>query len=249
MSDISRHPFDTEATQAEIDEFMRIAAVPGASAEYLHDWELAHGYRERDSMNPTVLHETQKVAEAAPSQVSAKLPDGTTFTGTTEDVAAKVAEQLARNAEAARVQSDGAPRNANGTFAAKQPGLLDGADQVTSDLVLKALAAQGIDPDALRDATAMKSHEKAWAHASREWLATQTPESYPGGAALQKELQKKLEILGLTDYPSAANIQRAYDAVCADADRYIALRDAKTPQELEAILGKTAREHDQIRRG
>ena len=66
--------------------------------------------------------------------------------------------------------------------------------------------------------------------------STQTPESYPGGAALQEELQKKREILGLTDYPSAANIQRAYDAVRADADRYVALRDAKTPQELEAIL-------------
>lgn len=247
MSEISKHPLEGKMTQEQIDTYMKLDYHEGQA--YLHELELGAGLRVRDELNPERLHEVVQVAEAAPSQVSAKLPDGTTFTGTAAEVSAKVAEQLVRNAETARVQSDGAPRNANGTFAAKQPGLLDGADQVTSDLVLKALAAQGIDPDALRDATAMKSHEKAWAHASREWLATQTPESYPGGAALQEELQKKLEILGLTDYPSAANIQRAYDAVRADADRYVALRDAKTPQELEAILGKTAREHDQIRRG
>jgi hypothetical protein len=241
MSEISKHPFDVEATKDEIDEFMKTTAVPGASAEYLHEWELAHGYRERDELNPSVLHQTDKVAEPAKPQVSAKLPDGTTFTGTSEEVSAKVTEHLIRQAEAARGD---VPRNANGTFAEKQPGLLDGADRVTSDLVMKSLLAQGIDPDALRDATAMKSHEKAWAHASKEWLATQTPDSYSPSVEVNAEIQKKLVLLKLTDYPSAANIQKAYDLVCADADRWVALRDAKTPEEIEAIIGKTQRESE-----
>jgi hypothetical protein len=244
MSNISPDPMDTQMTQAEIDEMMKLNTT-GEMSAFRERWLLDHGYVQRDEYRPDVLHKVQKVAEAAPKfkiKVAGQEFTANTLAELEAQYTPVLQAAMAANA-AARVQTDDAPRNANGTFA-KQPTVTDDADRITNDLVLKTLLKEGIDPDALRDATALKSHEKAWAHASKEWLATQTPESYPGGEQLGVEMQKKLELLGLTDYPSAANIQKAYDAVCADADRYIALRDAKTPEEIEAIIGKTQRESE-----
>lgn len=246
MSEISKHPLEGKMTQEQIDTYMKLDYHEGQA--YLHELELGAGLRVRDELNPERLHEVAQPVAAAEPKFKIKVAGVEYTADTLEELNAQYEPALKAILAANQAKANDVPRNSNGTFA-KQPSVTDGADQVTNDLVLKTLRDQGIDPDALRDATALKSHEKAWAAASKEWLATQTAESYPGGAELQAELQRKLEILGLTDYPSAANIQRAYDAVCADANRYIALRDAKTPQEIEEILGKTQREHESIRRG
>ena len=237
MSEISKHPLEGKMTQEQIDTYMKLDYHEGQA--YLHELELGAGLRVRDELNSERLHEVAQPVAAAEPKFKIKVAGVEYTADTLEELNAQYEPALKAILAANQAKANDVPRNSNGTFAEKQPGLLDGADQVTSDLVMKSLLAQGIDPDALRDATALKSFEKSWMHAGKEWLATQTPESYPGGADLQKAVQDKLEILGLMDYPSAANIQKAYDAVCADADRYVALRDAKTPEEIEAILGKT----------
>jgi hypothetical protein len=72
---------------------------------------------------------------------------------------------------------------------------------------------------------------------------------HPGGEHMVELIGTKLAELGLTDKPSAQSIQKAYDALCADADQYVALRDAKSPREIEEIWGKTGRMEARIRGG
>jgi hypothetical protein len=248
MSDISKHPFDTEATQAEIDEYMKIAAVPGASAEFIHEWELSHGYRVRDSMNPERLHEVVQPTVEAPKTMSVKVGDQVFTANTTEELAA-ISERAIQAAIAARTGD--VARNANGTFA-KQPSVTDGADKITNGLVTRALQEElGIKPEELQAAVAgireNNNHTSSWAMATKEFL-NRNPD-YKGDEGTKDMLARKIQELGLAETPSVASIQRAYDALSEEAERYLKVQDAKSPQEIRDALGITQREQGRLRYG
>jgi hypothetical protein len=245
VSDVSKHPLEGNLSQEELDTLMTMQTGAEISA-YMHELELSHGLRVRDEYNPERLHEVVQEAEVAP-KFSIKIGDEVFTADTTEELAAKseaalVARVQKTQADAAAAAGDQA-RNKNGTFRA-QPRVTDDADEITNDIVTKALQARGIDMDALKEASDGKRYEKSWAEAAGEWIATQTPESYPGGEQLKEQVAVKIRELGLEGQPSAASIQKAYDLVVAEAEQYLKLQKATSSAEIQEIIGKTAREND-----
>jgi hypothetical protein len=243
MSEISKHPLEGNLSQEELDQLMTMQTGAEISA-YMHELELTHGLRVRDAMNPERLHEVEQVAP----KYSIKIGDETFTADTTEELSAKseaaIVAQVQRTQAAATADQ---ARNKNGTFRA-QPAVTDGADQITSDLVAKALQAQGIDMDALKEASAGMAYQKTWAQAASEWIATKTPEEYPGGEQLKEQVALKIRELGLEAKPSAASIQAAYDLVVAEADLHEKLKTA-SPEEIRTLLGITGREANRLRSG
>jgi hypothetical protein len=262
MSEISKHPFDVEATPEEIDQFMKTTAVPGASAEFLHDWELTHGYRERDSMNPTVLHEVQKVADAAPSQVSAKLPDGTVFSGSAQEVAAAVGAQLTRNLEAKRQQQQDEPArdSRTGRFTADQ-GKTDETEALrvaaAAELELKFKRSEITAAEYIRQSGAMDEYLQSrgidvaahqaqqqeniktihsWTTATAQFKARHT--DWPGGEGLMNAMVERMDKLGLTDSPSVESLERAYTALSIESE----MAQENDPYKMEALKERWRKE-------
>src|SRR5271156_5434238 len=145
MSDISKHPFDTEATQAEIDEYMRIASVPGEPQEFLHNWEAEHGYiAKRD---PGDLNYDEVVQTPPPTpKFSIKIGPDTFYGNTPDELSANsqaaIVKQIEAGNAARAAAGDVVARSANGRFA-KQPSATDGLDQITNNLVTQALEDAG----------------------------------------------------------------------------------------------------------
>jgi hypothetical protein len=241
VSNVSKHPLEGNLSQEELDTLMTMQTGAEISA-YMHELELSHGLRVRDELNPERLHEVVQEEQAAP-KFSIKIGDETFTADTTEELAAK--SEAALVARVQKTQADAAAgdqaRNKNGTFRA-QPRVTDGADEITNDLVTKALQAQGIDMDALKDASDNKKYEKSWASATNEFLKS-TPD-YPGGEELQQRMAARLLDLGLTDKPSAESLRAAYDSISAEAGQYLALQKATTSEEIQQIIGKTQRDND-----
>jgi hypothetical protein len=237
MADVSRHPLEGKLTQEQQDHIMTLS--PDGIAAYLHELEVAAGLRVHDAMNPSVLHEVEQ--PVAQSQTASVTVAGKTFSGTQAEIDQQLLAYF--RSQQAQPAGDGSPRDSNGRFT-REPSMTDSADQVAGDLVTKGikgyLAEQGIDPDALREASALMAHQKAWAHATREFL-NGDGSGYPGGEALQEEMGKKLIELGLDNYPSAANLKKAWDAVQDDAVRFVRLRDAKSRTEIDEALGRNQR--------
>lgn len=262
MSNSSKHPFDVEATQAEIDEYMRVAAGGDApAAEYLHDWEIAHDYRVRDSGTSGVTYVTDKAVkfeqspQAVKPQVSAKLPDGTTFTGTSEEVAAAVGAQLARNADARRQQQhdDPARDSRTGRFTADQGrndetealrvaeaaelelkfkrGEIPAAEYIAQSGVMdQYLASRGIDVKAHQaQQQAAQKDVQGWVDATAQFKARHT--DWPGGEALMNAMVERMDKLGLTESPSVESLERAYTALSIEAE----MAQENDPYKMEAL--------------
>jgi hypothetical protein len=241
MSQINPHPLESKMTQEQIDTLMKME-TPTEMSAYMHELELSSGLRVRDELNASRLHEVVQEEQAAP-KYSIKIGDETFTADTTEELAAK--SEAALVARVQKTQADAAAadsaRTKDGRFA-KQPSVTDGADQIASDVVIRALEAQGIDPDALRDASENKKYERSWASATNEFLKS-TPD-YPGGEELQQRMAARLLDLGLTDQPSAESLRAAYDSISAEAEQYLALQKATTSEEIQQIIGKTQRDND-----
>jgi hypothetical protein len=200
-------------------------------------------------MNNNILHEIDRSQMVAP--VTVKIA-GQTFSGTQEEVDAQMLAAFRAQPPAAD-----AARDSNGRFAKEQPRtnqtprLTEGADKIAGDLITNALAAQGISIDDLKEVVSRPAADRtevtSWAEAT-EAFKNATPD-YPGGEHMVELIGNKIAELGLHNKPSAASIKKAYEAVQADADQYVALRDAKTPEEIRAILGTSERERDRARAG
>jgi hypothetical protein len=241
MSQINPHPLEGKLSQEQIDYVMTHSGAEVSAA--MHEWELEAGLRVRDELNSSLLHEVVQEEQAAP-KYSIKIGDETFTADTTEELSAK--SEAAIVARVQKTQADAAAaadsaRTKDGRFA-KQPSVTDGADQIASDVVMKALQAQGIDPDALRDASENKKYERSWASATNEFLKS-TPD-YPGGEELQQRMASRLFDLGLTDKPSAESLRAAYDSISAEAEQYLALQKATTSEEIQQIIGKTQRDNE-----
>ena len=254
MSKISPDPMDTQMTQLEIDEMMKLNTTGELSA-YREQWLLDHGYVKPDAWRSDVLHEVaQPAVAAAKSQVSAKLPNGTTFTGTSEEVAAKVGEQLARNAEAARVQIDDVRRDSQtGRFTADQGrhdesealraaaaaelelrfkrGEVSAADYIAQSGVMdQYLASRGIDVKA-HQAQQQEGQqiEHSWSTATAQFKARHT--DWPGGENLMHAMIERIDKLGLTESASVETLERAYTALSIEAD----MAQENDPYKMEAL--------------
>lgn len=260
MSDISKHPFDTEASPADIDEYMKIAAIPGAPQEFMHEWEVTHGYAQRDSMNPSIIREVIRVvpvaaaaaAAVAAPKVSVTLAGVTYEADTLEELQAKYQPALTAIMQANAAKNNDAPARTNDGRFAKQPSVTNAADQITNGLVTKALQEElGISPEELQAAVAgIREGNQivtTWAAATKEFLKANP--DYRGGEETQQAIGRKLQELGLTEQPSAASIQRAYDALAEEAETYLKIKDATDPQSIRDALGITQREQDRLRHG
>lgn len=238
----------TAAEEAHIMTLER----PEQITDYLHQLELQAGLRVEDAANNQVLHEIDRSQMVAP--VTVKIA-GQTFSGTQEEVDAQMLAHF-RSQQNQPPAADAA-RDSNGRFAKEQPRtnqtprLTEGADKIAGDLITNALAAQGISIDDLKEVVAGPAADRtvvtSWAEAT-EAFKNATPD-YPGGEHMVELIGNKIAELGLHNKPSAASIKKAYEAVQADTDQYVALRDAKTPEEIRAILGTSERERDRARAG
>jgi hypothetical protein len=146
--------------------------------------------------------------------------------------------QAAMAANAAARQ-DEQTRGSDGRFT-KQPSISDGADRITNSLVAKALKEDlGVEPEdlqaAVQEIRSNRTFESNWSAASQEFMK-RNPE-YSGNDETVKAIGERLIAMGLDEQPSAENLQKAYDSLAEEAQRYLALKDAKTPEEITAILG------------
>jgi hypothetical protein len=233
---------------------------PDEIAEYLHQLELEAGLRAEDPMNNQILHELER--PAAPQITSAITIDGKVynFSGTQSEIDAQQAAVLRASFQSSEptkltTTNQTVARTADGRFAREEqrpnPSLTQGLDNVTNNLVTKALAEVGIDIDALKEAVAEKQAGRqevsSWEQATRAFKEANP--DYPGGEGMVELIAGKLQELGLTDQPSARSIQAAYDALVAEANLNEALQNAETPEDIKVILGTRAREEARIRRG
>jgi hypothetical protein len=244
--------YSGKLTAAEEAHIMTLTS-PTDIADYIHQLELGAGLRVEDPMNNNILHEIDR-SQVVPSTVTVKIGDKT-FTGTQAEVDTQML--AAFRAQQNQPPAADAARDSNGRFSKEQPRtnptprLTEGADKIAGDLITNALAAQGISIDDLKEVVAGPASDRtavtSWAEAT-EAFKNATPD-YPGGEHMVELIGNKIAELGLHNKPSAASIKKAYEAVQADADQYVALRDAKTPEEIRAILGTSERERDRARAG
>jgi len=109
----------------------------------------------------------------------------------------------------------------------------DPVASVEADLVERALAAAGIDVNALRDYTATKQGEafdNAWRESTETFRNSQAGASWPGGIANRQKLGECLVELGLADSPSAENLSKAYE--------YMKKNDLLVENEATALANK-----------
>jgi hypothetical protein len=129
-------------------------------------------------------------------------------------------------------QSTDQPRDAaTGRFTAEPEATTDGGEavaraelelrfkrgEISTDEYLTAsgaierhLAAQGIDMNALREASAQQFHQ-SWAQATQEFLNSPAGRDWPGGEVNKVRLGQALVDMGSAESPSAENISRAYE--------------------------------------
>jgi hypothetical protein len=240
-------------------------------AEYFRSKAIAEGKLVPDPINPSVLHVAQPKRDAAqPDQSSLKI-DGQTFTGTDAELNEQLRAHFQR--QQPHPQDEEPARDSNGRFVSAadqgkrdQANALAASDRATLDLQFKRgemdaatfleksgamqeyLQKQGVDMNALRDVSAGTTYAKQWDAAVQEFLRG-AGASWTGGEELKNAVGLKLAELRLEDQPSAASIKRAWDAVKEDADRFAKLRDAKSPAEIEEILGTSARRLAALRGG
>jgi hypothetical protein len=256
-------------TKSEEDH-IRTLNRPEDIAKYLHDLEIEAGLRVRDDFNESVLHEIQRPIVPQASQASLKI-DGVVFTGSDAELNEQLRAHFQR--QQPHPQDDQPARDANGRFVSAadqgkkdEANALAAADRAMLDLQFKRgeidaatfleksgamqeyLQKQGVDLDALRDVSAGKTFEKNWATATDEFMRGHGA-SWPGGEELKNAVALKIAELGLVDEPSAANLTKAWNAVKEDAERIARLRDAKSPAEIEEILGTSARKLAALRGG
>lgn len=82
------------------------------------------------------------------------------------------------------------------------------------EMIEKALLRQGIDPAALREyseAQEVKAFAETWESASEKFRNSALRASWPGGKLNQKRIGESVEILGLTDQPTAETLAKAYE--------------------------------------
>ena len=254
MSDISKHPFDTEATQAEIDEYMRIASVPGAPQEFLHNWEAEHGYIAKRDPGDLNYHEVVQTPAPTP-KFSIKIGNETFYGNSPEELSANSQDAIVKQIEAGNAAraaaGDVVARNPNGTFA-KQPSATDGLDRITNGLVTNALQEElGISPEELQESVMYTRQDRkdvaSWAKATQDFLKV-SPD-YPGGEDLKNRMSKRVIELGLVDSPSAASFRKAYDSLVAEDNLAESLQKVTDPQQMRELLGITGREQDRLRNG
>ena len=203
---------------------------------YMHELYKQRGYTVQDSLNASVEHELTP-AETVDEDLKQVTINGTVVRGTQAQIDDAMRQAFMKNSQQ---QDDQPARASNGRFAKTQTAsVTDDADLIASDVVMRALAAQGIDPDALRDASENKKYEKSWAASVEDFLKS-TPD-YPGGDELQQRMGAKLLELGLTDKPSVESLRAAYDSISAETEQYIALQKATSSDEVAEILGINAR--------
>jgi hypothetical protein len=242
MSNINPHRLEGNMTQEQIDHIMALTS-PTEITTYMHELELSAGLRVPDAMNPSVLHEVQQVAEAAPKFTITVA--GQTFTAdTAEELSAKSSAAI-QAAVQAKNASDDIARNPNGTFRAQQVG--EAADRIAGGIVTKALQEElGISPEELKASVAQIREGNqivtSWAAATKDFLKANP--DYQGNEETVRIIGEKLQELGLDDKPSAASLQRAYDALAEEAERYLRIKDATSPQEIRDALGITERENN-----
>jgi len=252
------------------EEHIQTLTRPEDISKYLHDLEIEAGLRVRDSFNDQVLHEVQRTVEPQANQSSLKI-DGVVFTGSDAELNEQLRAHFQR--QQPHQQDDQPARDSNGRFVSAadqgkrdEANALAAADRAMLDLQFKRgeidaatfleksgavqeyLRKQGVDLDALRDVSAGKTFEKNWAAATNEFMRGHAA-SWPGGEELKNAVALKIAELGLVDEPSAANLTKAWNAVKEDAERIAKLRDAKSPAEIEEILGTSARKQAALRGG
>lgn len=213
----------------EEEAHLKTLATPAEISSYMHELELEAGLRVADPMNPSVIHIVER--PAVQPITSAITIDGKTYTfsGTQAEIdaaQANVFRNTFQSSEPAKLTTtnDTVARTADGRFARQEqpnPSIHQGLDDVTNNLVTKALAETGIDIDALKQVVlekqAGRQEVSAWEQATREFVKAHP--DWEGGEGMQDLFATKLQELGLTDQPSAKSLQKAYDALVADEKR------------------------------
>jgi hypothetical protein len=92
-----------------------------------------------------------------------------------------------------------------------------------SGAIERHLAAQGIDMDAMRDASGRR-FEQSWEQATQEFLHSSIGRSWPGGQENMRRISEVLQQMGAVDAPSAENLALAYqhlrenDLLCSNPE-------------------------------
>jgi hypothetical protein len=216
-------------------------------ASYLHELEVSRGYRVADELNPSVLHEITPVEAEPVKQISMTI-DGVAVVGTQAEIDIAMKAAFLKNAQHTPQATDDAPLRdaATGRFARQdaQPSTTNAADKITNSLVTRALQEElGISAEELQASVAQIREGNqivtGWAAATQEFL--KSAPDYPGGDELQQRMAARLIELGLAEKPSAASIRKAYDSIAAEAEQYLKLQKATSPDEIAEILGVNSR--------
>lgn len=229
----------------------------------MHDEMLQQGLVRPDGYDPlgnnwTTMHEVvQPVVSANTPLAKSIIVDGVkhVIEGATEAelVAAELA--LMRSLFSKPITNE-QPRGQDGKFVAAREEddtddvIVNPADQVSADVVRRALEAQGIDVNALKDFTAAKQDEKDIA--SWTTAGTQFRERHPewlGGTENQKVIQ---DLIAENDLIGTEDRLAALEAVYKHAIKNNMLKEpaenvaarkisaATTPEELREALGRPA---------
>jgi hypothetical protein len=220
-------------------EFERAVAAASSAEEIkslMHDRAVQQGLVIPDRFSPDVL---LPVDQPTPKRFGKSVTvDGSKrwFEGDSElEVERRIGDYFretlaARDTNPARQQQQPTeqPRDAAGRFTTEQEDLVAKTDlelrfkrgEISTDEYLAAsgaierhLAAQGVDMDALRDATGRR-FEQSWEQATQEFLQSSIGRSWPGGQENMRRISEVLQQMGAVDSPSVENLAIAYQHLC-----------------------------------
>jgi hypothetical protein len=221
-------------TDAEFEAAVAAAASAEEIKSLMHDRAIQQGIVTPDRYSPDVLLATP-LANSMPKSFAQRLVvDGKTFFLEAESQAeldAKVADFIRSTTQtpATQTQTEHQPRDAAGRFTADQ-GRTDENAFARNELELKFkrgeistdeylsqsgaierhLAEQGVDMEALREASGRK-YEQSWEQATQEFLQSGEGRTWPGGEENKQRLGQVLIEMGLIESPSAESLARAYE--------------------------------------
>jgi hypothetical protein len=219
-----------------------------------------------DVINASVLHE---VDVAAPRRFAKTVEIGgvkQTIEGNSElEVEQKLGE-FYRTTFQHPVETTEQPRNECGQFTAEQ-GKLDEAAQLealakaelelkfkrgelstddyltASGAIERHLADQGVDMEALRDASATKLRVN-WEAATAEFQQTEEGRRWPGGQENFKKLGNLLVEMGAADQPNSENIRRAAEWLRENGELAgnpeSKISEANSVEEIREALGRSS---------
>jgi hypothetical protein len=264
--------FSPENSRIKVDAALEEQIHDATNVEQLkailREQALAQHLYVPDQLNSSVLHE---VDPGTPRRFAKTVEIGgikKTFEGDSELEVEREYGAFLKETFSQPVETTEQPRNERGQFTAEQ-GKIDEAQQLealakaelelkfkrgemstddyltASGAIERHLAEQGVDMEALRDASASKLRQ-SWEEATQEFQQTEEGRRWVGGKSNFERLGKLLIEMGASEYPNVENLRRAAEYLRTndllesnpELEAVDKIQNANSAEEIRAALGR-----------